>query len=71
MLNNAKITAIIESIALFAPIDAIAAKYQAACELSRLKQELILQGMGDKFDKAQQLILTRLQGEYGVKINLD
>lgn len=71
MLNNAKITAIIESIALFAPIDAIATKYQAACELARLKSELTLQGCAEKYDQAARIIAARLQGEYGININLD
>lgn len=71
MLKNATIKNICESIALFAPAGDIALKYQTICELNRLKSELILQGIESQFDKAADAILTRLQGAYGITINLD
>ena len=71
MINNATIKNICESIALFAPAGDIALKYQTICELNRLKSELVLQGIESDYSKAADAILTRLQGAYGLKINLD
>lgn len=65
MINNKTITAIIESIALFATTNP---EWQAAAELNRLYDSMLARGIADQFNKVKNLIYARLQNEYGINL---